>query len=208
MPALATTTSIPPNFLTAASAAACMAARSRTSATTVSTCSSPPNSADLSASAASSRSVSTSLAPLARNRRATSAPIPWPPPVMNTTCESTDVMAATYLFELRRRQVQSEQRIHPRGDRARRLGVVATVFQRVSSPTIQCGKRFGCIEVVGEILAQPGDEVGRVRPGGQCGGGSPPLQPRGGILQHLRPPVAVGPIVSGQEAQPDGRGVH
>src|ERR1700733_1288157 len=199
---------MPPNFSTAFAAASCMAARSRTSATTVRTCASPPNSADLSASAASSRSVSTSLAPLARNRRATSAPIPWPPPVMKTTCESTDVMAATYLLLPPRRQFHSKQRIHCRGDRARRLSVVATVFQRIGSPTIQCGKRFGRIKVVGEILAQPGDQVGCVRPGGQCGGGSPPLQPLVGVLQHLRSPVAVGPIVSGQQAQPDCGGIH
>src|SRR3984957_357215 len=208
MPALATTTSMPPNFWTACSAAEFIAARLHTSATTVRTCSSPPSSPEIVASAAASRSVSTSLAPLACNRRATSAPIPWPPPVMNTTCESTDVMAATYLLLPPWRQFHSKQRIRCSGDRARRLSVVATVFQRIGSPTIQCGKRFGCIEIVGEILAQPRDQVGGVRPGGQSGGGSPPLQPRVGVVQHLRPPVAVGPIVPGQQAQSDGGGIH
>ncbi len=73
-----------------------IAARSRTSATTVRTRSSPPSSPEIADSAAASTSVSTNLAPLACKRRATSAPIPWAPPVMNTTCELTDVMAATY----------------------------------------------------------------------------------------------------------------
>src|SRR6202012_4619 len=43
--------------------------------------------------AALSRSVSTSLAPLLRSRRATSAPIPRAPPVMKTTLPLSEVIA-------------------------------------------------------------------------------------------------------------------
>src|SRR6201997_2272698 len=91
MPALATTTSMPPKRSTAWVATACMAGRSRTSATPVSTRSSPISAASA-VSSALSRSVSTSLAPLVCSRRATSAPIPRAPPVMKTTLSCSDVM--------------------------------------------------------------------------------------------------------------------
>ena len=38
-----------------------------------------------------------------------------------------------------------------RRDRRRRFGVVAPILQCVGGPTIQCGKRVGRIEVVGEL---------------------------------------------------------
>ena len=138
-----------------------MAARSRTSATAVSTRSSP-NSAPISRSAASSTSVSTSLAPLACRRRATSAPTPRPPPVIKTTLPFTELMR--YSLSWVGLQLDAQQCVDRGRHRLRRLAVVPAVVERIGSPTIKRGKRFRCIEIVGEIPAHSGDHIGCIGP--------------------------------------------
>ena len=96
------TMSIPPNLSMPLSTAFCIADRSRTSATTVSTRSSPMRAAT-SLSSPSSRSVSTTLAPLSCSCRATSAPIPLAPPVIRATFPFTEPMAVNVLRPTRRR---------------------------------------------------------------------------------------------------------
>ena len=97
IPALATTTSMPPNRATACSAAVCMARRSRTSATAVSTRSVTEPRCDL----VEPRPRRGRSAPVSRPWRAvgaaTSAPTPCAPPVMNTTFPLTEPMAGNVL---------------------------------------------------------------------------------------------------------------
>src|SRR3984893_559815 len=206
MPALATTTSMPPKRSTALAAVASIAGKSRTSATTVSTASSPPSWSANEASSALSRSVSTSLAPLLRSRWATSAPIPLAPPVMNTTLPCSDVMAETYLSQ--RLQFHPEQRIDRRCHQRRCPHVVSAVFQRIGGPTIKCNNRFGGVKVVGQVLAHPGDRVGGVRAGRQRGRGAPAMQPGACLVDNLLAPGPVRAIVSGQQPKPNGRWLH
>ena len=96
---------------------------------------------------------STSLAPLACSRRATSAPTPRAPPVMKTTFPFTEPIVAKRTPGVRSAglalQRHTQQRVDGRCDRRRRFGVVATVLERVGGPTIQCGKGFGSVKVVG-----------------------------------------------------------
>src|SRR5882757_3186095 len=182
MPALAITMSMPPNFSMPLSTAECIADSSRTSATTVSTRSSPSLVAT-SLSWASSRSASTSFAPLACRRRATSAPMPFAPPVISATFPLTELIAVNVPRTTRRRaglavlQLDAEQRVGGGGYYAGGFGVVAAVLQCVACPTIQRGNRFRGVKIVGLILAHPGQDVGRVGCRGQRRRGLPPLQP-------------------------------
>lgn len=82
---------------------------------------------------------------------------------------------------------------------------MATVFQRIGGPTIKCGNRFGSIQVIGQVLAHPGDHIGGVWAGRRRGRAAPALQPGEGLLEDLLAPIAVPAVVPGQQTQPDGR---
>src|SRR5258707_12475486 len=210
MPALAITMSIPPNRSMALSAAACIADSSRTSATTVSTRSSPSRLVT-SLSWPSSRSVNTSLAPLACRRRATSAPMPFAPPMIRATFPFTEPImtkrtppqhATGRLGVL---EIHSEQRVDRHCHRPRRIGVLDPVFECVCGPTIKSGKRFRGIEAVGKILAHPGQDVGCVGSGGHARRRAPPGEPRDCLVKHRIAPRPVGAIVTREQAEPNRR---
>src|SRR5690349_16917984 len=93
MPALAITTSIPPNVATAWATAASISANEQTSP--VIDVASAPSSAVSASSGSRSRSTSTTLAPLATSPRAVSAPTPRAPPVTRTTCPLSLLMNAS-----------------------------------------------------------------------------------------------------------------
>ena len=94
------------------------------------------------------------------------------------------------------------------GDQPRRLRVMTPVLQRVGGPTIKRRKGFRCVQVVGQIPAHSGDEVGGVRAGGQGRRGAPALQPGDRLVEHLLAPEPVRAVVAGQQAEPDGRGLN
>ena len=87
---------------------------------------------------------------------------------------------------------------------ARRVGVVAAVLERVGTPTIQRGKGFRRVEIVGQIPAHPRDHVRRIGTRRQRGRGPPARQTRLRLGQNGVAPGPVGTVVPGQQTQPDG----
>ena len=59
----------------------------------------------------------------------------------------------------------AEQRVDGGTDLSGRRRVMTAVFQRVFGPTIQCGKGFRRIQIIGQILPHPRDHIGGVRTG-------------------------------------------
>ena len=82
---------------------------------------------------------------------------------------------------------------------------MTAVLKRIGGPTIKCRNRFRSIEIVGQVLAHPGDGVGGVRAGRQGGRGAPAGQPGGRFVEHLLAPKPVRAVVPGQQTQPNGR---
>src|ERR1700754_3932002 len=94
MPALAITTSSPPNVATPCATAASMSSNFVT-LPTIDVAWPAPSSASSAASGSRARSTRTNFAPLPTRPRAVSAPTPRAPPVIRTTCPFSFFMNAT-----------------------------------------------------------------------------------------------------------------